>query len=810
MPIAPAAPAIKLSSYAQGLYRSTVQEAATGGQVLMGKLVAAARLDLLTKAAATRDIRERDGFEASADQLLKFEQLLCQSFPEALLVAFTTPHGVKNSSQMSVADVHFDQLELMDETQVMTSVALARVQQGALQLAEASLNDLNTLMSSVLGMQSVRAELNPLRPEAYVNALQTVLEQTGLPQATQLQWCNAMSAPLGMELHVSYLALCARLRKEGVVAVTYAIPSVAGAGSSAGAAGQGRVGSVGLSAAPQQAFELQGQPGPGQQERGYQQQVAVAPRMEVRNKQEVLLTLDKLRRLLSGELSPVPVGNRVEQFAAQFQQEYEDGAASAEGPVTDFDSTVPAALQALTDMKQVERVVQSLEQRRAPSPEQGAPQENTVEGQRLALRRSARNSVQALSLEVVTLMVENMAHDTRLLEPVRQVVRELEPALLRLSLVDPRFFTDKQHPARRLLQELTHRSLGFESSTSLGFDTFFQELQEELKPLFQAPVESAEVFEDKLAALQQGWRRSDAVGDKNRDNAVEALRHAEARNLLAEQIARGIDSHPDAALVPPVVIAFLSGPWAQVVAHARIKQGAGSDVAEKFEALIPAMLWSAHPQLARANPAKLTRVVPRLIATLREGLDTIHYPATRTSVFLEALMAIHQPYFRPSAVVEAPPEVVAKQPARARAKDSGNPWVAPEEAAASNFVELQDTQTLPEESQAPLLQDMLFSSDAAEPVATRAIVAADVPLGSWVEMWVNGDWIRTQLTWASPHGTLFLFTGAFGNTQSITRRARDKYLASGKLRLISGQPLVEGALDAVAQTAMRNSLDSTM
>jgi hypothetical protein len=35
-------------------------------------------------------------------------------------------------------------------------------------------------------------------------------------------------------------------------------------------------------------------------------------------------------------------------------------------------------------------------------------------------------------------------------------------------------------------------------------------------------------------------------------------------------------------------------------------------------------------------------------------------------------------------------------------------------------------------------------------------------------------------------------------------------LASGKLRLISGQPVVDGALDAVAQAALRNSVDSVL
>ena len=35
---------------------------------------------------------------------------------------------------------------------------------------------------------------------------------------------------------------------------------------------------------------------------------------------------------------------------------------------------------------------------------------------------------------------------------------------------------------------------------------------------------------------------------------------------------------------------------------------------------------------------------------------------------------------------------------------------------------------------------------------------SDMPLGAWVELLVDGQWVRTQLTWASPHKTLFLFT----------------------------------------------------
>jgi hypothetical protein len=797
MSTAPAAPANPASVRDQELYRAALQEAAAGGVVLMGKLVAAARLALQTQEAASRDLRERDALADSANQLRRHEQQLCQSYPQALLQAFHQPEGGKKAASLSIADVQFDQLELMDDVQVQATVTLARVQQVAMLAAEASLAELNTLMCSVLGMHSVRADVNPLRPQSYVNALRVVVAQTQLSQEIQSQWFNAMSATLGLELRTLYVALCARLRKDGVVSVMYAV--------SAGPSGQGS-----------RAFAQAGQMNPGARfamaagtDATPQMPANDVPGTRARGKDETVLTLDKLRKLLSGELTQAPTGNRVQQFAAQFTQQFEDAASGAEGVPSDFANTVPAALQALTEMKQVEQVVQSLEHRRSGSAAgQTAPQQHSVEGQRQALRNQARDVAQVLSLEVVTLMVDNMARDARLLEPVRQVIRNLEPALLRLALVDQRFFTDKQHPARRLLQELTHRSLAFDTPEAAGFDAFVRHLQLVLAPLFNRPVENAEIFEQSLEALRQQWAGDAQAAERGRDAAVEVLQHAEARNLLAEKVASEIEAHPDSAAVASVVMDFLCGPWSQVVAQARIKQGAGSATAEKFEALVPALLWSAHPELARANPAKLTRVVPRLLTTLREGLDTIHYPGTRTSAFLEALMAIHQQFFRPAAVSDAPPASAPSASqgtlARAHLMDDGDPWIAPEEALASNFVDLQDMSAPPTPSDAPLVPDMLL---VPEP-QPQPLAEGDFPLGTWVEMWANGQWVRTQLTWASPHGTLFLFTGAFGTTQSITRRSRDKLLAGGKLRLVSGQPIDEGALDAVAQVAMRNSLDS--
>jgi len=303
-------------------------------------------------------------------------------------------------------------------------------------------------------------------------------------------------------------------------------------------------------------------------------------------------------------------------------------------------------------------------------------------------------------------------------------------------------------------------------------------------------------FIDVLAELREGWARAARAREQQRALAVETLQHAEARNLLAEKIAREIAAHPDCASVPAVVTEFLCGPWAQVVAQARIKDGAGSPTSDRYQALISALLWSAHPQLARQNVAKLTRVVPRLISTLREGLESIHFPATRASAFMEALMALHQRAFQGPGAAAAPAPVEASTPAREAPALATEPWIDPAEAQNSNYVEIADA--------APALEATPAES---APAVESAPADGELLLGSWVEIMVDDKWVRSQLTWASPHGTLFLFTGSTGSIQSMTRRTRDKLLAAGRFRLLSERTVLDGAFDAVAQAALRNSVD---
>src|SRR5206468_1673657 len=79
--------------------------------------------------------------------------------------------------------------------------------------------------------------------------------------------------------------------------------------------------------------------------------------------------------------------------------------------------------------------------------------------------------------------------------------------------------------------------------------------------------------------------------------------------------------------------------------------------------------------------------------------------------------------------------------------------------------------------------------------------------GTWVELEVKGEWIRAQLTWASPAGTLFMFTSQAGTAHSMSRRTLDRLRTQGHIKVIAERNVVDEALDQVAKTALKNSIE---
>jgi len=378
-----------------------------------------------------------------------------------------------------------------------------------------------------------------------------------------------------------------------------------------------------------------------------------------------------------------------------------------------------------------------------------------------------------------------------------------------MAILDVRFFNNKNHPARRLLQDITQRGMAFHSVDAPGFALFIRSLHRYVNPLSRMPVASPEPFEHALNNLNKMWLEESVASSQAVEQAVQVLVRAEERNLLAEKMDLALEQIPDMQRVPAAVAEFLCGPWAQVMAYAELNNTENAEDPGDYKSLVNILLWSAQPGLTRQDTAKLSKLVPKLLLKLREGLALIDFPPLKTSSFFDVLMSLHQQAFRPAS------DASEQQTSHPKEKFLRNHqhWVAPAEAQATGFMDMPAEEAI--HSPAQQQADMSYGSmlDSVIPIASQVNLSQatvdieQLVVGAWVEMGVKGVWQRSQLNWISPQKSMYLFANVYGGTQSMTRSSLEKLLATNALHLLSEKSMVDGALDSVVQTAMLNSLD---
>jgi hypothetical protein len=413
-----------------------------------------------------------------------------------------------------------------------------------------------------------------------------------------------------------------------------------------------------------------------------------------------------------------------------------------------------------------------------------------------------------LASEVVSLMLKRITADERLLAPVRDMVQDMKPALLQLARSEPRFFADKQNPARRLLDAITERSLAFTSESDQGYGPFSNQVRGIVRTLLKPGEDLAERFPSLLAELHRSQAAAVAPAQvQARGLAVQTLVRVEQRNLLAERVASEIRARNDFDKAPGVVRRFLTGPWSQVLAQARLEVSESSPVspadspALRYNDILPDLLWSCQLALASLNRPRLVKVIPGVLRTLREGLDSIDYPREQTEAFFQALMGLHEAAYKTQRNEPVPEEQHSIQP-----EMDDEPWMQRTEARDSclmddAFPEPQVTSTQP-----AFLETRPMQRDWADVKAEMAVQrTAALPVGTWVDVLQDGQAMRWQITWASPHGTLFLFTGANGRSLSMTKRGLERLLEQDRLRVVADHGVVDEALDEVARQAWLNS-----
>lgn len=730
-------------------------------------------------------------------------------------------------------------LSLVDDTEIARNIESARLAQLLTSVLERPLSELDALMSSALGLPSVQPERNPLRPGVYAQVLRDMMAQDQPQPAWPGLWLRYMAKPLARELEQVYRSQAQFFTQQRVNAANYRLRA-----SPSGPAPLGPMSRP----APLGPMSQPAPLGPASRPAPLGPMSQPAP-LGPMSRPAPLGPMSQPAPLgpaagpapwgaasrpapLGGGQAPQPTGPAPlapgeaaeaepplhEVDAPRLQRFLLRGEPQAHRPLTrSYYARAERELRALeaSDEEDPEYDERAVRQQMhvppvdrpprpvdtdSPLPEEiggrySAPRERALVHGRL--KTQAREVGQVYGLEVVRRLVNRVADDPRLLGPVREAIVGLEPSLLRLAMVAPRFFSDEDHPGRLLVERVAERSFKFNDEFSVEFQGFLGPVAHGFQRLNAIdPLETAEPFRVVLQTLQAHWAAQDALDEEQQKKVLAAVQLVERRQQEADRIAIEFRQRPDLQGVPEAVREFLLGPWALVVAHARLTQTGSVDPGGHL-AVVSDLLWSARSELTLHEPARAFELIPRVLLKLRAGLATLGQPPEESEAFFHQLETLHRPVMKLRAKKRhgevARPEPPASVPAPAPDRAPDQPWMAAQELHVVGFED-----KLPHEG-APGAGRATHAPAAALDEYEAEQLVHQLEPGCWVDLYARQQWRRAHLKWASEKRTLFMFVSHGGQPHSMTRRSIEKLVRERLLRPVDREAVVPRALAQLGQ-----------
>jgi len=267
---------------------------------------------------------------------------------------------------------------------------------------------------------------------------------------------------------------------------------------------------------------------------------------------------------------------------------------------------------------------------------------------RAAIADQIVNSTDKITIDVIGLLFDYIFRDPSIPESLRNLFSRLQVPILKTALVDRSFFSDKKHPARRLLDHLALAAIG--ATGDAGYRTGFE--------LVAAGVidEVCRDFKVDFAVFGEADAKLQEFVDAEQRKAVAALDQEVAAALSVEE-SEADRSHVRALIrdklagrtLPFDIRSFSETAWADYLTSLRVQRGIKSDEWNAAVQTLDDLLWSITVKERTAQKARLAKMVPPLIRNLRAGGAAVKVGDDRMKPFLDAVFQLHMAAIKPEA-----------------------------------------------------------------------------------------------------------------------------------------------------------------
>jgi hypothetical protein len=391
--------------------------------------------------------------------------------------------------------------------------------------------------------------------------------------------------------------------------------------------------------------------------------------------------------------------------------------------------------------------------------------------------------VDVLTIDIVAMLFDAIFNDPDLPATLRAEIAKLQIPVLKVALMDRAFFSNKRHPARRLLDAIASSGIGRNDVDEPRLTAKIHTIVEEVVGGFETDIN---IFTTQVAKLEEFLADEESRAHSRTTRVVDKLAEQDRQQLAQVRAAGEIESRVRGGSVPALVADFLTRHWRQVLVSAFVRGGEQDSHWVDAVGTMEDLVWSVTPKQAAEERNRLLTTLPDLLKRLRVGLESVDLNDAWDPFFAQ-LIRIH--------FAALHNEIPDEKSAARSAKD---------ERASVPLVPPEDQPVLPLKTSGLLDVPAGIEFRSQEPGVNQRVTPEDqhwelarsLEVGTWVEFEsLRGTRKTLRVSWISDLRGVFLFTNRQGeNALTLTTTSLAEHLRQGRARVLSRVRLTDRAV----------------
>ena len=412
--------------------------------------------------------------------------------------------------------------------------------------------------------------------------------------------------------------------------------------------------------------------------------------------------------------------------------------------------------------------------------------------------------IEAVTIDIVATLFDFIFDDALVPDSVKALVGRLQIPLLKVAMLDKTFFSNKEHPARALLNEISRASIAAGRDLSQG-DPIFERIKTVVNRVLAESEKEQGVFAELLpevkALVAEQEARSDQLAEKSKQVAEQQEQSEIAESAAGEAFVRILEGGITDD-VPSHIADFLTRKYPLVMKRALLGGGTGGVAWALATQTLSDLLWTMTPKATPEERQRMVGLLPDLLRRLNAFFDKVGVPQDEKAPFIDALAQQH------SKVIKGVRKVVDKKPL-AEKRDKTETAKDGRETLDMSPLGLPVSGVVVSQNMAPTvvvtrivqedgveIETMSVSGRTAGSRPARNLSVSAIKRGDWVEFLAeNGDSLRARLSWTSPQRGVMLFTNPQSSKAvSISPEAMAIQLKRGQAKILGDDPMIERAM----------------